>query len=389
MFNGNRLSVWPFSFGCEKLHFMPEPLKNMYNPRFFEVFTSTVKLVLPNFNKQRFLHQVFDTNWEQRELKQRVRHISSTLKEHLPGSYKEQVSLILGIIKHFEKTGIKGGFEYMFFPDFIEQYGLDDLETSLKAIEEITQFISCEFAIRPFLLKYQNEVMVQMLKWNKHPHDHVRRFSSEGCRPRLPWAMAIPALKKDPSPILPILENLKNDASLFVRKSVANNLNDIAKDHPQVVFELAKKWKGVSKETDWIVKHGCRTLLQKADKNIYQLFGLNGKTACEVQDLKLSKSKIKIGDRLGFSFALKATNKKPSKLRLEYAVYYVKANGKQARKLFKLAENNYKPDNIYSFKKEQRFQDFTTRKHFPGKHKIGIIVNGQELATKEFMLLQQ
>jgi 3-methyladenine DNA glycosylase AlkC len=389
LFKGNRLSVWPFSFGCEKLHFMPEPLKNMYNPRFFEVFTSTVKLVLPNFNKQHFLHQVFDTNWEQRELKQRVRHISSTLKEHLPGSYKEEVNLILGIIKHSERTGIKGGFEYMFFPDFIEQYGLDDLDTSLKAIEKITQFISCEFAIRPFLLKYQNEVMAQMLKWSRHPHDHVRRFSSEGCRPRLPWAVAIPALKKDPSPILPILENLKNDASLFVRKSVANNLNDIAKDHPQIVVQLAKKWKGQSKETDWIIKHGSRTLLKQADKNIYQIFGLNNKTTCEVKNLKLSKSKIKIGDRLGFSFALKATDKKTSKLRVEYAVYYVKANGKQSRKLFKLAENNYEPDNIYSFKKEQRFQDFTTRKHFPGKHKIGIIVNGQELATKEFMLLQQ
>jgi hypothetical protein len=184
------------------------------------------------------------------------------------------------------------------------------------------------------------------------------------------------------------LENLKNDPSVFVRKSVANNLNDIAKDHPDVVVELAKKWKGQTKETDWVIKHGCRTLLKQADKNIYQIFGLNGKIACEVKNLKLSESKIKIGDRLGFSFVLKAINKRPSKLRLEYAVYYIKANGKQSRKLFKLAENNYEAGTTYSFKKEQRFQDFTTRKHFPGKHKIGIIVNGQELATKEFMLQQ-
>jgi 3-methyladenine DNA glycosylase AlkC len=367
---------------------MPEPLKHMYNPRFFEAFITTVKQVLPHFNKQQFLHQVFDTSWEQKELKQRVRHISTSLKEYLPGTYKEQVNLILCIIKQSRESGTQGGFEYMFFPDFIEQYGLDDVETSLKAIEKITQFISCEFAIRPFLLKYQNKVMAQMLKWSEHHHEHVRRFSSEGCRPRLPWAMAIPALKNDPSPILPILENLKNDASLFVRKSVANNLNDIAKDHPQIVVDLAKKWKGQSKETDWIIKHGCRTLLKQADQNVYQIFGLNGKAECEVKNLKLSQSKIKIGDRLGFSFVLKATDKKPSKLRLEYAVYYVKANGKQSRKLFKLAENNYQPTTIYSFKKEQRFQDFTTRKHFPGKHKIGIIVNGKELAAKEFMLLQ-
>ena len=121
---------------------------------------------------------------------------------------------------------------------------------------------------------------------------------------------------------------------------------------------------------------------------MYELFALNGKTNCQLINLKLSKNKIKIGERLGFSFVLKNWNKKPGKLRLEYAVYYVKTNGKQSRNLFKLAESNYQPNNQYSFKKEQRFQDFTTRKHFPGKHKIGIVVNGKELARKEFMLLQ-
>jgi 3-methyladenine DNA glycosylase AlkC len=367
---------------------MAEPLKNMYNPGFFEVFSAIVTQVLPKFQKQQFIKQVFDAGWETKELKQRVRTIATVLKDHLPGNYKEQVAAIIRMIEVCEKKGIKSGFEYIFFPDFIEQYGLAEPDTSLKAIERVTQFISCEFAIRPFLLKYTDKVMKQMLVWSSHPHHHVRRFSSEGCRPRLPWAMAIPQLKKDPSPILPILENLKDDESLFVRKSVANNLNDIAKDHPAVVLQLVKKWKGNSKETDWIIKHGCRTLLKKADYNAYQLFGLNGKISCEISNLKLNKNKIRIGERLGFSFELKNTDKNSSRLRLEYAIYYVKANGKQSRKLFKLAENNYQRHNQYSFMKEQRFQDFTTRKHFPGKHKIGIVVNGQELASKEFMLLQ-
>ncbi len=360
----------------------------MYNPRFFQSFTKMAKEVIPKFNEEQFLKQVFNATWEAKELKQRVRHISTCLKEQLPGDYQIQVSYIIRLIDQLENVGAKGGFEYMFFPDFIEQYGLDDLETSLKAIEKITQFISCEFAIRPFLLNYQNEVMKHMLEWSQHPHHHVRRFSSEGCRPRLPWAMAIPQLKKEPAPILPILENLKNDESLFVRKSVANNLNDIAKDHPDVVVELVTRWKGKSKETDWIIRHGCRSLLKKADEKAYELFGLSGKTNCEVSNLKLGKNKIKIGDRLNFSFDLKAISKKPSRLRLEYVVYYVKASGKQTRKIFKMAESDYHPTTIYSFKKEQRFQDFTTRKHFPGKHKIGILVNGQEMASKEFMLLK-
>lgn len=364
---------------------MPEPLKNLYNPRFFEHFTSVVQQVLPQFTTQHFLNGVFDRDWESRELKQRVRHVATGLNDHLPGTYKQQVRTILAIVKQLRKTGVNGGFEYMFFPDFIEQYGQQDLATSLTVMEELTQFISCEFAIRPFLLKHPDTVMKQMLKWSKHPHPHVRRFSSEGCRPRLPWAMAIPSLKKDPAPIVPILENLKADESLFVRKSVANNLNDIAKDHPGKVIALVKKWKGVGKDTDWIIRHGCRTLLKKADGDTYSIFGLNGSSGCDVLNLKLSASKIKIGDRLAFSFDIK-TGKKPSRLRLEYAVYYAKANSKQSRKIFQIHERNYEASQLISFKKEQRFQDFTTRKHYPGKHKLAIVVNGKELAEKEFRL---
>ena len=368
---------------------MPEPLKHVYNPLFFEQLTAVLKEVLPHFKKQPFLNQIFDAEWEAKELKQRMRHIATVLKNYIPGAYKEQVSYIIRIVEHLKSKGIKSGFEYMFLPDFIEQYGLEDVVTSLRAMERITQFTSCEFAIRPFVLHYQNEVMQQMLEWSKHPHHHVRRFASEGCRPRLPWAMAIPSLKHDPSPILPILENLKNDESLFVRKSVANNLNDIAKDHPDIVAQVVKRWKGESKETDWIIKHGCRTLLRKADNNIYELFGLSNETSCEIKKLTLHNTKLTIGESLIFSFELMLRSKKEEKLRIEYAIYYVKANGTRSRKVFQLTAKIFQPNTVYKIKKEQRFQNFTTRKHYHGKHKIGILVNGKELAVKEFLLLDK
>ena len=365
---------------------MPEPLKHVYNHTFFERFFTAVKLVLPAFNEALFLRQVYDEAWESKELKQRMRHLAAVLKMHLPGSYTEQVVCIIQMIQHLENAGVKGGFEYMFLPDFIEQYGLDDLQTSLQAMERITQFTSCEFAIRPFLLQHQDEVMQQMLQWSRHPHPHVRRFSSEGCRPRLPWAMAIPGLKKDPALILPILENLKADESLFVRKSVANNLNDIAKDHPDIVAEVVKSWKGFSADTDWIIRHGCRTLLKKAHPSTYTLFNLNASPDCKVEGLKLLPQQLKIGDRLRFSFQLKTGNE-PSRLRLEYAVYYQKAAGKQSRKIFQLTEKIFSASETVLFEKEQRIQDFTTRKHYPGKHKLAIVVNGKEMAAKEFLLL--
>lgn len=367
---------------------MPEPLKNIYSLSFFEEFTHTMAEVVPGVNKKLFIKQIFDDQWETKELKQRMRHIAAVLKDHLPGNYEKKVSTIIRIIEKLKNNGTKGGFEYMFLPDFLEQYGLDDFETSLKAIEKITQFASAEFAIRPFLLKYPNEVIQQMQEWSKHSSLHVRRFSSEGCRPRLPWAMAIPQLKKDPSPLLPILENLKNDSSLFVRKSVANNLNDISKDNPDFVIDLAKKWKGKTAETDWIIKHGCRTLLKKANNDIYKIFGLNTASYCNVSNLKLDSNRLNIGDRLGFSFNLKLAMGQTSKLRIEYVIYYRKASGNQTKKLFKLAENNFKPGIIYQFNRHQRFQNFTTRKHYPGKHKIGIVVNGKELAVTGFTLLK-
>ena len=365
---------------------MPEPLKNMYSPHFFEQLTSSIKVVLPTFNKQYFINQVFDRHWEKKELKQRTRHIAESLDEHLPGNFKKQSKLVLQIIEQLKKEGKKGGFEYMIFPDWIEVYGADDLETSLNTIEKVTEFISCEFAIRPFLLKYPEQVMKRMLLWSKHPHAHVRRFSSEGCRPRLPWAQAIPFLKKDPSPILPILENLRNDSSLFVRKSVANNLNDISKDHPDAVIRLVNKWKGESAETDWIIRHGCRGLLKKANADAYALFDLENGASCKVENFSLHQKKIAIGEVLRFSFQLVNTGKKETSLRLEYLVQYRKAGGQTSGKIFQLSERKFLPGQPYHFKKQQRFQDFTTRKHYPGKHRVSLLVNGKEMAGQEFML---
>ncbi|MBB1286111.1 DNA alkylation repair protein [Flavisolibacter sp. BT320] len=365
---------------------MPEPLKNVYDALFLKRFAS-IAAVITGFDAKGFQAAVFDNTWNSLELKQRMRHLSSVLHSHLLGDYPTKVSSILRIVTLLEERGEKGGFAYMFLPDFIEQYGLHDLETSLQAMERLTQFASCEFAIRSFLLAHPEKVMAQMLAWSRHPHDHVRRFASEGCRPRLPWAVAIPALKRDPAPIFPILENLKKDPSLFVRRSVANNLNDIAKDHPDAVANLAKSWKGKNAQTDWIIRHGCRTLLKKAHPAAYTLFELEDVADCRLTNLTLSHTHLKIGDRLGFSFSL-ITGPVSRKLRLEYAVVYAKANGKQSRKIFQITEKIFQPTQTYVFKKEQRFQDFTTRKHYPGEHKLAIVLNGQEVASSDFMLLQ-
>jgi 3-methyladenine DNA glycosylase AlkC len=274
----------------------------------------------------------------------------------------------------------------MFIPDLIEVFGQAHPRVSLDAIETITQFTSAEFAIRPFLLNAPDSTMKQMLKWSTHQNDQVRRLSSEGCRPRLPWAMALPFLKKDPSPVLPILENLKADRAETVRRSVANNLNDISKDHPDLVAQIARQWSGKSAETNWIIKHGCRTLLKRAHGKTLDHFGLKADVHVSVTGLKLAKKKIRIGESLTFSFNVSCREKKATNLRLEYAIDYRKASGKASQKIFQIRELGMAPGETLHFIRKQSFRDFTTRTHFPGEHKIYVRVNGQPLASASFFL---
>jgi 3-methyladenine DNA glycosylase AlkC len=239
--------------------------------------------------------------------------------------------------------------------------------------------------VRPFFIKYGERMVHQMKLWSLHKNYKVRRLSSEGSRPRLPWAMAIPALKKDPSPILPILENLKNDPSEWVRRSVANNINDIAKDHPDIVMKLARKWKGISKETDAIIKHGSRTLLKAGHAEILSHYGLKSSNII-VSDFKIDTPIVKTGGHLSFSFCISNEDKKEQTVRLEYGLYYNKSNSQLARKVFKISEKKYKSGGKVEILRKQSFRKITTRVFYPGKHQLSIIVNGEEKVKKDFIL---
>ena len=367
---------------------MAELLKNIYHTKFFNRFTTSVQEVIPDFNKASFLKDIYDTEWENRELKQRMRHITQVLKNHLSDDFNTNVETILKLLPILEKNGFKpNNLEFIFFPDFIEIYGLEHYETSIKAFEEITQFVSCEFAVRPFIIKYQDTVVKQMLLWSNHKRSSVRRLATEGCRPRLPWAMAIPSLKENPAPIIPILKKLKNDASEYVRRSVANNLNDISKDHPETVISLVKKWQGTTKETDWLIKHACRTLLKQGNTEVMVLFGFGAIDKIKVTDFKILTPSVKIGEAVEFTFKLVNTSHDTSKIRLEYGLYYQKANETLSRKVFKISEKEYSKNSITTINRKQSFKVITTRKFHIGKHQISIILNGKEMDTLDFKLI--
>ncbi|VAX17317.1 DNA alkylation repair enzyme [hydrothermal vent metagenome] len=358
---------------------MAEALKNSYNEKFFKTLSAALKTAYPKFGSGLFHKLIFDDEWETRELKQRMRHITLCLKETLPNSYRKSLEILLQTAPEFS------GFEPMFFPDFVEVYGMDDWEISIAALEEFTKYSSSEFAVRPFILKDSAKMMKQMQKWTSHDNHHVRRLSSEGCRPRLPWAMALPEFKKKPGPVLAVLDKLKNDSHEYVRRSVANNINDISKDNPELIFNVVKKWHGQNRKTDWIAKHGLRTLLKNGDKKALLMFGFAATPAVVAGKLKTNKRSIKIGEHLGFSFELLVKSAKRQKIRLEYAIYYLKANGSLSKKVFKISENEYEKGNK-TFTVRRSFKNMTTRKHYPGCHKLTIIVNGNETQAVTFTL---
>ena len=356
---------------------MAEQLKNLYSKEFIKKLANRLFLIFTNFEKEDFVNSIFDTSWQNLELKQRMRHIAITLNKYLPLSYKKQLEILKEVKKDFT------GLEAMIFQDFVEVFGLDDFDESMKALEVFTQDASSEFAIRQFILKYEEQTMNQMKIWAKSKNEHLRRLSSEGFRPRLPWAISLPKFKQNPTKALEIIELLKNDKSLYVRKSVANNLNDISKDNPQLVIKFVKENLGSTKELDWICKHASRTLLKKGDKQILELFNFDKSYHINLIDFCYDKS-VKIDENLSFSFEINSDENIGS-IRVEYVIYYLKSNNIHNKKVFMISQNEIKSSSK-KFTKKQSFKNMTTRKHYLGKHFIAILINGEEILKKEFYL---
>lgn len=366
---------------------MSSLLKDLYSPIFYSRFSDLLVDLVPSFSRKDFMKAIFDEHFEGKELKERMRHTSEVLHQFFPSNYRETVCLIKAIIERLKQQAFRSdSLEFMFFPDYIEKYGIDDFECSVEALEYVTQFVSCEFAVRPFIIKYEERMLRQMEIWSDHENYKVRRLASEGSRPRLPWAIALPKIIQDPRPILPLLNNLKQDPSEWVRRSVANNLNDIAKDHPEIVLEIANDWKGLGKETDAIIKHGLRTLLKQGNPAALNYYGLDSRKI-ELFNFNLHTQKPELYRNLEFSFSLSngATNEQT--VRLEYAIYFKRQREKISRKVFKISERVYRSGETISVLKKHSFKLITTRRYYPGEHQLSIIVNGEEKISVGFELV--
>ncbi|MGZ9698115.1 DNA alkylation repair protein [Bacillus safensis] len=353
-----------------------EPLKHVYHELFIEELAEKLGQASTGFDAEKFQRLVLQKDWEQLELKGRMRRVTESMHACLPKDYEQAIEVLRQTAPHFS------GLSALVFPDYVETYGLAHWDISIKALEFFTPFSTSEFAVRPFLIQDQDKMLAQMLVWSQNQNEHIRRLASEGCRPRLPWGLTVPALKKDPSVTLPILENLKSDPARYVQKSVANHLNDISAIQPDLMKKMAKKWYGTNEHTNWIIKHASRTLLKKGDPDIMALFGYGDDPSVQVTDLKVEQNPIRIGEKMTFQFILQAV--KPLKLRVEYAIDYVKARGTRNQKVFKITEFETSAALHREFVRSQSFQNMTTRKHYEGVHTLTIIINGIPKASVDF-----
>lgn len=359
---------------------MPTPLKYMYNETFLNSFAIKVQNVYDKFNIESFIHTVMDSSWESLELKERIRKITLSLGDHLPAEYEKALNILFSI----DESCV--GFPYLFFPDFVEVYGQNDeyLELSMKALERFTMRSSSEFAVRPFILKNPEAMVTQMKIWANSSNEHIRRLASEGLRPRLPWGISLPIFKNNPMPVLSVLEILKNDESLYVRKSVSNNLNDISKDNPDIVLETASSWKGINANTDWILRHGCRTLIKKSHPKALELFGYaltdSNDFSIKKASLIVTPNNIVIGDSCDLHYDLDIKVNRKTKIRIEYKIDFIKAKGKKSSKAFLISDKEISKDINIIGKRTHSFKDLTTRKHYPGEHSITLLINGNEVS---------
>ncbi len=258
------------------------PLKNVLGLEAVDCLANNIAYVYSEFCADEFRKCALD-NLDSMEFMERGTHIARALRNHLPEKYEKAVEVILASLTPPNAATEGLGLAVLFYQPhscFISTYGLDKeynggddpFDISMKAQYELTKRYTSEFSIRPFLMMYQERTLSRLEEWISDPDPHVRRLCSEGSRPRLPWAPRIPAFVEDPSPILPILESLKNDQSIYVRRSVANSLGDIAKDHPDLVLELCESWLSIaSKEVKWVIRHALRHPAKRGDKVALQL----------------------------------------------------------------------------------------------------------------------
>lgn len=368
---------------------MAEPLKSQYGPEIPRRIAGMIAEAFPEFPRRAFLRDALD-GYETLELMPRGRHIARALHKHLPQDVPTALNILLASLgpprTETEGSGL-APFLYLPHTVYVADYALEHFEAAMHAQHALTQRFTAEFSIRSFIEKYPERTLALLREWAHDPSPHVRRLVSEGTRPRLPWAPRLRAFQRDPQPVLALLELLKDDPALYVRRSVANNLNDIGKDHPDLLTAVAKRWsKNATPERAWIVRHALRSAIKRGEAGALAISGFGKKAEVAVRNVKITPARTRIDGKVRITFDLTSTSPRKQRVLADLRVHYVKANGKTAPKVFKLKAAGLVSGTSLQIGKNLSLADLTTRRHYPGRHCVDVLLNGRPVPLGSFML---
>jgi len=346
------------------------------------------------FNGEQFLDLALN-DLSSLGLNERINQVKAALKICLPSDFEKAAKVLVGALgPKLSQDSLDGidltsphGFIVLASCEYVASFGQESFSVSMWALEEMTQRFSAEGAIRSFITNHPDSTFTQLKKWMTHDSVHVRRLVSEGTRPRLPLFSRLPEFVKDPSPVLKLLDQLKDDNELYVRRSVANNLNDIAKDNPEQVTNLLEKWSvGASKERQWLIKHALRSLIKQGNKAALSILGFKGVNDLRVNKFEINSQHLTLGQELEISLNLSCESTLPNNLMIDYLVFHKKANGSLAPKVFKWTQKSLSKGKPIVLNKKHPIKKISTRQYYSGAHEIHLQVNGEILASCDFHL---
>lgn len=370
-----------------------EPFKNVFSPALVTCVAGHLQRHVKGFEAPAFTAAIVP-RLETLELKARAQLIADQVHAALPADPAQRAKVLLALLHPDDghqvnrQSGDEGvcGWGILPLTMVVGQHGVADFDRSMRLLKEMTKRFTSEFAIRHFLLADQARAIATLADWVDDPSPHVRRLVSEGARPRLPWAARLPGLIRDPSPLLPLLKRLRDDPEPYVRRSVANHLNDIAKDHPQLITALAADWcRGANANRDALLRHACRGLIKQGDAAALAVFGRHPPRV-EAGPLALSTHAVRMGEAMELRMRLRSTSSDTQQLTVDYVLHLRKANGRLSPKVFKGALLNLAPGEEQEFRRTHRFREVTTRRHYMGENAVSLRINGQDTAPVAFSL---
>jgi 3-methyladenine DNA glycosylase AlkC len=368
---------------------MAEPLKNFFGPEVARDIAALISGVYPAFPSEEFLTDA-TRGLDKLALLPRAWHIAHALHGHLPADFDSAAGILKASLgPRLSATEGNGMASFLYMPHvcYVAHYGADHLDTALDLQYELTQRFTAEYSIRVFLERYPQQTLARLWQWAHDPDVHVRRLVSEGTRPRLPWAPRLREFQKDPGPVIKLLELLKDDPELYVRRSVANNLNDIGKDHPDLLFETCARWLvDASAERKWLVNHALRSAIKRGEPGALQVLGYGRKPTTTLARIHFEPRRAKIGQTVRISFDVNSTARRRQSLLVDLRIHFVKADGSTRAKVFKLKQLELAAGAKTALSTRIALRQMTTRKHYPGKHQVDVMVNGVALPAGSFVV---